>query len=168
MAAPARAIRPPVKSPLSGIPPGCAIPPGSSRSPGWWTPPGESDGRTGGGPGPGFRVGGALHLQPVLSPMIWPPVSRLKEQKPQAPGGPGGAPGEHPGPGIPDGRSPGGFCGPPGVRLYRPRVGPGAALGRDPGPQLSRRTAASITTRTGPLSRTWMPCPWSRRFTTGT
>jgi hypothetical protein len=38
MAAPAPAIRPPVKLPLSGIPPGCATPPVSSRSPGWWTP----------------------------------------------------------------------------------------------------------------------------------
>ena len=31
-----------------------------------------------------------------------------------------------------------------------------------------RQTAASITTPTGPTSRTWTPCPLSRRFTTGT
>ena len=74
----------------------------------------------------------------TTSPLCPRPGHRQPPQReePRAPGGTGGAPGEHPGPGIPGGRSPGGFCGPPGVRLHRPGSGPGPALGGDPGAQL--------------------------------
>ena len=128
MAAPARAIRPPVKSLLLVIPPGRAIPPVSSRSSGWWMPPRRIDGRTGGVRGPHFESAALFTSQPSFVHDL-ATVSRLKEKNPGsrwAWWGPRCILAQESLTAGPRG----GFCGPPGVRLHCPRFwprgGPGA------------------------------------------
>ena len=94
-------------------------------------------------------------------------VSRSQGQKSQTPGGHGGAPGEHPPPGIPEAGPQLDFV----VRREFDYAIPEVAQGRpwDEIQGLSYGPAAApTTTRTGPSSRIWTPFPWSRRFTTGT